>query len=203
MDSGRDDRFDRIVRIATLLFDVPVAAIVLLDAQRLYVKAGVGVGVTEAPPSASICTSVVEEASPIIVGDLELDERFADHPLRRDDGRRFYAGVPLRSPDGYVVGTLCLMDDVPRALSSERLSALVDLAAVAETELAARALAHEVRTPVAAILGYAEELLEGGAGAAELGPERQEAVGAIARNAGRLRSLADRLRGAQPGGVKR
>ena len=200
LDSGPDERFDRIVRLAAMLCGTSVGALVLLDADRLYLKAAVGVKASELPREASLCATVVRDGAPVVVEDLASDAKFTGHPLWTVAKQRFYAGVPLRSPDGYVVGTLCLTDERPRHLAADRRSALADLGAMAESELAARAFAHEVRTPLAAIIGYAEELREV---TPELGPETDEAVRAIERNAGRLRALADRLRGAQPGGANR
>ena len=203
LETGPDERFDRIVRIAARMMGTPIAALSLLDTDQQWFKATVGLDPPTMPRTASVCSTVVEQASPLVVEDLTADSRFGAYPLIGRAGLRFYAGVPLRAPDEEVVGALCVIDRVPRTVSPEGIEGMLDLASVAETELALRSLAHEVRTPVAAILGYAEELQD------PIGrpmPEaaRDEAVAAIARDARRLRALAEHMQsGGQPGGVKR
>ena len=137
LDSPPEERFDRIVRLAQRIVGVPIALITLVDEHRQWYKSRIGIDETEAPRSIGFCPTAIMSPEPLVVPNALEDIRFADDdsvtgPL----GVRFYAGQPLSTPDGQRVGTLCVVDRVPRELSPEELAALRDLAALAEKELA-------------------------------------------------------------------
>jgi CheY-like chemotaxis protein len=136
LDSATEERFDRITRLATALFNVPIALITLVDEERQWFKSRQGLATPESPRDVSFCAHVVYHHEPMIVTDTFQDDRFADNPSVRDDPRvRFYAGYPLRVDNGACVGTLCLADTRPRTLSEGDLDRLRDLASIAMDEL--------------------------------------------------------------------
>ena len=136
LDTAAEDRFDRITRLAALLFHVPVAMISLVDAQRQWVKSCTGVEAQETPRELSFCSHAILSPQALVVPDALLDERFADNPVVTGGPRvRFYAGQSISAPDGSRVGTLCLIDHRPHNLAPGELEALKDLAALAELEL--------------------------------------------------------------------
>lgn len=138
LDTPRDDRFDRITRIAKYLFDVKVAAISLVDTDRQWFKSIQGLEVTETPRDVSFCGHAILQADLMTVENAPDDHRFKDNPLvTGDPGIRFYAGMPITSPDGHAIGTLCLIDNAPRQLSDEQRIVLKDLARLVEDELIA------------------------------------------------------------------
>jgi phosphoribosyl 1,2-cyclic phosphodiesterase/CheY-like chemotaxis protein len=136
LDSETEERFDRITRLAAALFSVPIALITLVDEDRQWFKSRQGLAAQESPRDVSICAHVVYHREPMIVTDTFQDDRFADNPAVHDDPPiRFYAGYPLQLDDGACVGTLCLADTRPRALSGGDLDRLRDLASIATDEL--------------------------------------------------------------------
>jgi phosphoribosyl 1,2-cyclic phosphodiesterase len=136
LDTGPDERFDRITRLATALFDVPIATITLIDEDRQWFKSCIGLGKTQDSRDSAFCAHVVYDREPMIVEDAFLDERFADNPLVIHEPRiRFYAGYPLMLDDGSCIGTLCLIDTRPRTLRGPDLERLQDLANLAMQEL--------------------------------------------------------------------
>ncbi|MFP5487048.1 MAG: GAF domain-containing protein, partial [Acidimicrobiia bacterium] len=93
LDTPPEERFDRLTRLARRLFDVPVALVSLVDADRQWFKSCVGVGITESPRDVSFCGHAIADRSPLVVEDALLDERFADNPFVTGEmGVRFYAG---------------------------------------------------------------------------------------------------------------
>ena len=137
LDSVPEQRFDHIVTMACELFDVPVALISLVDSERQWFKARSGLTQSETPRSISFCSHAVSHDKPVIVEDALLDERFRDNPLVTGDmGVRFYAGHPIHSPDGYVLGTLCVIDRSPRKFDEKNLSLLKFLAELVDKEIA-------------------------------------------------------------------
>ena len=136
LDTPVEERFDRITRLAVRLFDVPIALISLVDAQRQWFKSRAGLATLETPREQSFCAHAILLSQPLVVPDALLDDRFADNPLVTGPPRvRFYAGRRITAPDGSPVGTLCLIDHRPRAFGEAQLQALSDLAALAEREL--------------------------------------------------------------------
>ncbi|WP_309896027.1 GAF domain-containing protein [Archangium sp.] len=149
LDTPPEERFDRIVRTAARLFRVPVALVSLVDAERQWFKAKHGLEALQTPRDVSFCGHAILNAEPLVVLDAKADERFADNPLVTGAPFvRFYAGQPVRGPEGQRVGTLCLIDHVPRRFSEEDRRCLADLAAWVELELNLGALreAHEALT---------------------------------------------------------
>lgn len=146
LDTPPEAAFDRITRLATRLFDMPIALISLVDESRAWFKSCVGFGANEVPRDATLCSFAVLTNEPLIVPDTRLDERFACNPfVQAEPGVRFYAGAPLLSHDGFNLGTLCLLDHQPHPpLSSEQLATLIDLAAMVVDELELRLAAHQV-----------------------------------------------------------
>ncbi len=142
LDTPPEERFDRVVRLAKRLFDVPTVAVNLIDDDRLFVKSAVGgadAG-TSMPLDLAFCRRTVETREALVLTDARLDRDWADHPLvTGDPGIVFYAAWPLAGPGGQVVGALCLIDQQPRALSHGDAALLDDLARWVETELAADA----------------------------------------------------------------
>ena len=128
-----EERFDRIVRLAAHLLDVPVAMLNLVT-DRHWTKAGYGVEERVLDLADSFCRHVVESGVAMHVPDLSRDERFSDNRFVTGAGLRFYAGEPL-TVAGRELGTLCVLDTRPRTLTDEQRAVLDELAAWAEAEL--------------------------------------------------------------------
>ena len=135
-DTPMEERFDRLTRLAARLFEVPIALITLVDAERQWSKSAHGMADRETPRDQSFCAHAVHARQTLLVPDALADDRFADNPLVTGPPRiRFYAGEPLTLANGTCVGTLCLMDVRPRDLDAARLAMLHDLAALVSGEL--------------------------------------------------------------------
>jgi diguanylate cyclase (GGDEF)-like protein len=142
LDTPHEERFDRLTRLATRMFDVPIALVSLIDGQRQWFKSSVGLDVSETSREISFCGHAILSDEVFVVEDAAEDERFADNPLvLQAPYIRFYAGCPLRCLDGSKLGTLCIIDTQPRIFNKEDMEALRDLTALAERELAAVQLA--------------------------------------------------------------
>lgn len=140
LDTPRENRFDRVVRLAQRLFDVPAAAINLIDTDRQWSKAAVGLADTNCDRPDAVCSHTIRTADALVVEDLSSDVRFAANPaVTAVDGLRFYAGHPLSAPGGERVGALCIVDHRPRHMSDSDLALLRDLADLVENELATSA----------------------------------------------------------------
>lgn len=129
VDTAPEQAFDDIVRLAATLCDVPAAAITLIDHERLWFKAQLGLDQPQLPRAQSLCGHAIDApGQTLAIHDLASDPHHAKR--RRIGGQppRFYAGVPLLSPDGHALGVVCVMDLVPRALSPQQLEALELLA---------------------------------------------------------------------------
>lgn len=136
LDTPPEARFDRITRLATMIFNVPIALVTLVDVNRQWFKSCIGLELTETPRGISFCAHAILQHDPLIIPDALGDPRFFDNPLVRGEPFiRFYAGQPLSSPEGYNFGTLCIMDRVPRTLSLQQIAILQELAGLVENEL--------------------------------------------------------------------
>lgn len=143
LDTAPEERFDRLTRLARRLFNVPIALVSLVDANRQWFKSCVGLSVRETSRDISFCGHAILDDDILTIPDTLQDERFRDNPLvTGPPGIRFYAGCPLRLANGSKIGTLCLIDVEPRGLSAEDRELLHDLARMAEQELAAVQLAN-------------------------------------------------------------
>ncbi len=129
LDTPREPEFDSIVRLVTNALHVPMAAVTLVDRERAWLKASVGLSGSESPRWQSFCSHAVAIGEVLVVPDATLDSRFANNPsVTADPHIRFYAGVPLRTAGGHALGTLCAVDRVPREPSERELSVLSGLA---------------------------------------------------------------------------
>ena len=138
VDTLPEERFDRIVRLASKVTESPIALISLLTARRQWFKARVGMPAHQTPREWAFCAHAILQDAPFVVEDATSDARFSGNPLvLADPHMRFYAGVPLRDSTGMAMGTLCVIDREPRKLRATELQALVDLAAIAAGEIEA------------------------------------------------------------------
>lgn len=109
-----------IVQITAGIFNVPVVQVSLVEAERQFFAAGIGLQVCETPRDISFCAQAIMGDDLLVVPDARQDPRFRDNPLVTGDPHiRFYAGAPLRAPTGHAIGTLCIIDQVPRDTFSE------------------------------------------------------------------------------------
>ncbi len=135
LDKNNDERFDRLTRLMRITFNVPVASLSLLDRERQWVLSSAGVDIRETPRSTSFCAHAILSEGVFVVKDTLKDKRFHDNPFVTGEPHvRFYAGYPVRLPDGMIAGTLCIVDSVPRDFSMEEANALIDFAAIVEDE---------------------------------------------------------------------
>jgi len=136
LDTPLEERFDRITRIASRLFNVPIALISFIDSNRQWIKSRQGLSITEIPRSDSFCGYAILSGEILVVPDAKRDPRFSENPMVNGPPfLRFYAGCPLAGPDGRILGTLSVLDRRPRRVSKANLKSLKDLASMAEEEL--------------------------------------------------------------------
>jgi serine/threonine-protein kinase len=173
-----EEAFDDVARLAADLCDTEIALITLVDSDRQWFKARVGVEQTGTARDLSFCGHCITKRDPLVVEDTLLDQRFADNPLVTGEPKlRFYAGVPLLIDDGSSVGALSVASRAPRSLSARQLEALRRLARQIARELRLRRDLDRVQAsspPPAVRLGpssvvdgrwqIARELGRGGAG---------------------------------------
>lgn len=144
LDTAPEDRFDRLTRLAKRMFNVPIALVSLIDSDRQWFKSSIGLPVSQTARSVSFCGHAILQNEAFVVPDASLDPRFATNPLVLGELHiRFYAGQPLKLGNGIVLGTLCIIDSVPRSFSDEDREALRDLAKIVENELIAIHMAVE------------------------------------------------------------
>ncbi|MBB4086734.1 sensor domain-containing phosphodiesterase [Sphingomonas carotinifaciens] len=134
LDTSPSESFDRITRMASQIFGLPVAAVSLTDWDRQWFKSRVGVDHCSIPRDKAPCAQVAESTEPLVIEDMAANPCYADSVLGRA-GTRFYAGAPLITSDGYGLGALCVLGSEPRQISSTELSALVDLAAMVMVQI--------------------------------------------------------------------
>ena len=144
LDTPCEERFDRITRLATELFGVSTSFISLVDGERVWYKSSEGLGCESMPRSKTFCAhAILDPMRTLVVNDAARDERFHDNPcVTGPNGFRFYAGHPLLSPEGYALGTFCIMDRESHTLSDKQIEGLRDLAKMAEGELTTAELNH-------------------------------------------------------------
>ncbi len=141
LDTTPEASFDDLANLAARLCDAPMAAVSLVDAERQWFKAEVGLGVSETPRPTSFCAHAMVSDQPMVVTDAEQDPRFADNPLVTGAPHiRFYAGYPLKTPEGTPLGALCVLDHQarPQGLTELQALALQTLAAQVMTQLELR-----------------------------------------------------------------
>ena len=179
LDTSPEAAFDDLTALASYICGTPIALVSLVDANRQWFKSKVGVEATETPRELAFCAhAILSPSEPLIVPNALEDERFATNPLVLSDPNiRFYTGVPLMTPDNFPIGTLCVIDRIPRRLTSEQIDALRALGRQVITQMELRLAlekekelnelksrfismtSHEFRTPLTSILG-STELLE-------------------------------------------
>lgn len=136
LDTPPEERFDRLTRLAQRLFGVKIALVSLIDSDRQWFKSRQGLDAMQTGRDISFCGHAILGEDIFYVPDATQDPRFFDNPLVSGPPNiRFYAGAPLRTPEGYRLGTLCVIDDRPRELTPQEFQALRDLADCVETEL--------------------------------------------------------------------
>lgn len=136
LDSGPEERFDRLTRMARRVFSTPIALVSLVDLNRQWFKSCQGLSVNETGRDVSFCGHAILGDEIFVIPDAAGDPRFADNPLVTGEPNiRFYAGCPLKVSRGARVGTLCIIDRQPRTFDDEDAQALRDLAAMVEDEL--------------------------------------------------------------------
>jgi diguanylate cyclase (GGDEF)-like protein len=160
LDTEPEIPFDRITGLVKAVMDVPMASISLIDADRQWLKSCVGMGAGDTPREISFCTHTIQAREPMVIEDASKDARFAENPLVTGPPHiASYLGVPLTTPDGYNLGSLCAIDTKPRIYSDAQIEVMKSFAALAMNELELRRIAQvDFLTGTATRRGFCLEL---------------------------------------------
>lgn len=139
LDTPADGAFDEITTLTTKIFDVPIAIISLVDHDRIWFKSSFGLDAEEIPRSPGLCSSAILSDDVYIVEDARKDPRTMTNPLVVGVmGLQFYAAAPLRTFDGYNLGTICIIDKNPRMLTGKESSMLMMISRIVMEQLEAK-----------------------------------------------------------------
>ena len=139
LDTNPEQAFDDLTLLASYVCETPIALITLVDADRQWFKSRVGITETETSRSISFCSHAIQQPGLYIVADATSDEQFKENPfVTGEPGIRFYAGAPLVTPEGQALGTLCVLDRVPRTLTPAQVDALEALRRQVQAQLELR-----------------------------------------------------------------
>jgi two-component system cell cycle sensor histidine kinase/response regulator CckA len=145
LDTVPEEIFDDLTELAARICEAPIALISLIDEDRQWFKARVGITAPETSRDISFCAHAIRQNGLFVVPDASRDSRFAKNPLVLSGPKiRFYAGSPLITPDGYALGTLCVIDKVPRQLGADQQQALRLLSRLVMTQLELRRHSREL-----------------------------------------------------------
>ncbi len=196
LDTAAEAEFDDFTLLAAHICGTPVALISLVDADRQWFKSRLGFDLSETPRGQSFCAHALHQPDVFLVPDAAADDRFAGNPLVTGDPNiRFYAGAPLVTEEGQALGTLCVIDRVPRTLTSEQQAALGALSrqVIARLELR-RQLAEREQAQDA--LRRAQEELE-----TRVAQRTQALVQMQRQNESLLNSAGEGIYGLDPQGI--
>ena len=144
LDTPPDGTFDRVTAIAARRFDVPISIISIVDHDRIWFKSHHGLDIKQIGRDPGLCASAILADMPYILANAAIDPRSLANPLVAGDfGLRFYAGVPLRTHDGFNLGTLCVIDKEPRPVDQKQIDDLRDLASVVIDQMELRLSARQ------------------------------------------------------------
>lgn len=143
LDTAPEKPFERIVQLVRKMIGVPMATVTLVDRDRQWFKARLGLSYTETPRDDSICTHTISNLSPLVIPDLAEDPRFADLPcVNGPEPIQAYLGIPLVSSDRHALGALCAMDRTPREFTGEQIEILSEFALLVVDWLEMRRMAQ-------------------------------------------------------------
>lgn len=143
LDTAPEEPFENVVNLVRTVLGVPISAVTLVDGDRQWFKAKVGIGADETPRSESFCAYAIQQRAPLLIPDATLDARVADYPaVTQDPFVRSYAGVPLVTSDGYNVGALCAVDTRAREFTESELAILHNFARIVVNEMELRRIAE-------------------------------------------------------------
>ncbi len=161
LDTAPETEFDDITLLASHICGTPISLITLLDENRQWFKSKVGLSVSETAREVAFCAHAILETGVLVVDDAEADQRFASNPLVTGNTKiRFYAGSPLITSDGHALGTLCVIDQVPRELSEAQKTALQALGRQVVAQLELRHSLNELRKTAIQLYAAKKELTE-------------------------------------------
>ena len=211
LDTTPEEAFDDLVHIAALVCRTPISLISLVDQARQWFKAKKGIEEPELPRESAFCAHAILGVDVLVVPDAHADARFQSNPLVLGaPGIRFYAGAPLVTPEGYGLGTLCVIDRVPRSIGPEEIRALRALArevmvhlehrrillevteCSSELEDFSSTVAHDLRAPLRAMRGIGQIVREDYSGK-PLGTEGLSLLDRMTAAAGRMDALIEGL----------
>lgn len=161
LDTAPEQCFDDITLLASQICGAPESGVAIVDESRLWFKSKVGFDLREVPRSGTFCTRAIEHAELLVVPNAVEDARFCRNTeVDRENGYRFYAGVPLINPEGYVLGTLFVMDTAPRDLTEKQKYSLVALARQVEAQFELRRKVKTLEKNIDQLEAYSTELLK-------------------------------------------